>query len=114
MGEVLNCDHSKLLYFSLVLFSMLYEVIVTFDSVDEDHKSKILDAVFSVVIQLVVLSFLGGSSVHSPERRSSSMFVAILLCFNLCSLYSLMLLRILVLSEKLGFLLLTQTGGNHE
>ena len=30
-------------YFSVVLFSMLYELVVTFDSVDEDHKSKILD-----------------------------------------------------------------------
>ena len=73
-------------YFSVVLFSVLYEVAVTFDSVDENHKSKILDPVFSAVIQLLVLSFLGGSSVHSPERRSSSIFVAILLCFNLYSL----------------------------
>ena len=77
-------------YVSVVLFSMLYEVVLTFDSVDENHKSKILDPVFSAVTQLVALSFPGGSLVHSSERRSSSMLVAILLCFNLCSLLTYM------------------------
>ena len=54
-------------YFSVLLFSMLYEVVLTFDSVDENHQSKILDPVFAAVIQLVALSFLGGSSVRSPK-----------------------------------------------
>ena len=43
VGEILKCDHSKLMkateqYFPVVLFIMLYRLILTFESVDEILK----------------------------------------------------------------------------
>ena len=76
-------------YFFVVLFSMLHEVIVTFDSVDEDHKSKILDpGLFGChpTCRTIVPGRELSSFATAKEYRCSSMFVAILLCFNLCSL----------------------------
>ena len=51
MDEMLKSDHSNKSYFPVVLFIMLYEMVLTFESLDEflkcDHSNKSYYAVVS-------------------------------------------------------------------